>query len=62
MFNGQTQYFLLGDSTKGIERKIGCLEKCGTLKFVVIYFVAYSAIKSTVSSVIGYLLRMLLYV
>jgi len=40
MYSGQTQYFLLGDSTKHIESKIGCLEKCDTLKFVVIYFMA----------------------
>jgi len=62
MCSGQTQYFLLGDSTKHIESKLGCLEKCDALKFVIIYFMAYSAIKSTVSFVTDYRLKTLMCV
>lgn len=62
MCNGQTQYFLLGDSTKRTGGKIGCLEKSDTFKFVANYFMAYSAIKSNVSSGIDYLLKTLMCV
>jgi hypothetical protein len=49
------KHFVMEDSTNSVESRIGCLEKRDTLKFVVIYFMAYCAINYSVLLLIIFL-------